>query len=65
MKRRAWLWAAAALCALTLVLAFLARPEDELAGIRALHPRVRPSPFPSDSPYAGMEFVFTQSSDPR
>jgi hypothetical protein len=40
MRRKKWLWLGfAALCAFTLAIGWPSRPEDELVGLRALHPR--------------------------
>ncbi|MFI5384831.1 MAG: hypothetical protein ACHQ50_01815 [Fimbriimonadales bacterium] len=42
MRSRKRLWiAVGALCALALGIGWLARPEDELAGVMRLHPRVK------------------------
>lgn len=63
MKRRRWLfWFFGALCALTLAIGYLARPEDELAGIMRLHPYVESGFPPGKVPEPGedaKDYYFT------
>jgi hypothetical protein len=68
VRRRKWLvWTFGIVCALALGLGFLARPEDELAGIRRLRPTTKPykDPFSELDPgdrVPGTEYDFV--SDP-
>lgn len=65
MKLRKWLWiGAGTLCAVALVMGYLARPANELGEVMRLHPTILDTKFSEqDIPdYEGTWYVFSQSA---